>query len=496
MTDKKVNTQIPVIFQKLKEFEKEDSRFLKVKIWLMHTGKNFNGSSFSKEAVEKAIPTLANTPILSFIEANTEGEKDFSDHRMELHRSEDGEYNFNYLGSAVGVIPEANNAHWEMRVTDSGEEKEYLVVDALMWTKWGDPTDIMTTKGTTAQSMELADNYSGTIDNDGVFHFETFSFFGACLLGEGVQPAMQNSTAELQFADNTKATQKTIENKLQEFYTLFSQQGGTEMTEELKQEETFNAELDVDKVEGKSKVDETIDEVGAEFKIDETEDKKTEAEFSEEDKKEESTKEKAEETPQEFALTASQLQEQIRGELGKEHYHDSWGDQCRKYWYVDHTDALAIFENCEEGYQLYAAPYTLNGDNVALNLEAAYKVKVDFVPFEGEAQEFTVKVERFSVEKEALQAQLEELKSYKRSREEDDIKSQFTDKLSTEEIAEVFTAMKEASIEDVEVKLFALYGKKNFTSSKSQSQQSNKLSFSLPKDEDLVVSPYGDILDK
>lgn len=410
MTDKKVKTQVPVIFQKVEEFEKEDSRFIKIKIWLMHTGINFNGSAFSKESVNKAVPTLANTPILSFIEANAEGEKDFSDHRMELHRSEDGEYKFNYLGVAVGVIPETNNAHWEMRVTDSGEEKEYLVVDALMWTKWDDPTDIMATRGTTAQSMELADNYSGTIDNDGIFHFETFSFFGACLLGEGVQPAMENSTAELQFADNTKATQKTIENKLQEFYTLFSQQGGTGMTEVTKVETEVEA----------PEVFENTEEVNqVETQVEETEVVEVE--------------------------TAPEFQEESPVEVVEEQ-----------------PEAVEEVETTEEF----------------------------------EVIDYEVKFNELNVEFAQLKDQLEELKSYKRSREEDDIKSQFTDKLSTEEIDEVFTVMKEASIEDVEVKLFALYGKKNFTSSKSQSQQTNKLSFSLPKDEDLVVSPYGDILDK
>lgn len=168
MTERKVTTQVPVIFQNVEKYEKEDTRFLKVKVWLMHTGQNLNGSSFSKEVVDKAIPTLANTPILSFIEENALGESDFSDHRIVLHRNEDGEFNFKYLGSAVGVIPENNNAHWETRVTDSGEEKEYLVVEALMWTKWGDPTDIMKRKGITNQSMELAENYTGSFDDKGL----------------------------------------------------------------------------------------------------------------------------------------------------------------------------------------------------------------------------------------------------------------------------------------------------------------------------------------
>lgn len=485
MTKKEVSTQIPVIFQKLEEFEKEDSRFLKVRIWLMHTGLNFNGSFFSKEAVEQAIPTLANTPILSFIEENSEGEQDFSDHRMVLHRSEDGDYNFKYLGSAVGVIPEVNNAHWEMRVTDSGEEKEYLVVDALMWTKWGDPTDIMANKGTTAQSMELSENYSGSYDKDGVFHFETFSFFGACLLGDGVLPAMENSTVEVQFTENN-ALQKSIENKLQEFYTLFSQQGGTGMEENKETvvvetevvapiaEEQFEAPIEVVKVdenfEAEVVIVEDIVETTPEAKADE-------------------------EVPaKEFALTASQLVNQIRSELGKEHYHDSWGDQCRKYWYVDHTDAIAIFENCQDSYQLYAAPYTLNGDNVELNLADAYKVKVEFVPFEGEASAFTANVERFSVEQATLQSQLDDLSSYKRTREEEDLQAKFADKLSTEEFTQVFTEMKESELDKVEEKLFALIGKKNFSISKPATQV-NKVSFSLPKEEDSTPNPYGDIFE-
>ncbi|MCD3328207.1 hypothetical protein G8V02_15305, partial [Clostridium botulinum D/C] len=78
-----VNKKIPVIFQKLDQYESEysDIRFLKVKIWLMHLGENFNGSYFSKEVVENAIPSLSNTPILTYIETNSSGEEDFSDHR-------------------------------------------------------------------------------------------------------------------------------------------------------------------------------------------------------------------------------------------------------------------------------------------------------------------------------------------------------------------------------------------------------------------------------
>lgn len=489
MTERKVSTQIPVIFQNVEKYEKEDTRFLKVKIWLMHTGQNLNGSSFSKEVVDKAIPTLANTPILSFIEENSAGEQDFSDHRMVLHRSEDGEFNIKYLGSAVGVIPEINNAHWETRVTDSGEEKEYLVVDALMWTKWGDPTDIMNRKGATSQSMEISDSYTGSFDKDGVFHFETFSFFGACLLGDDVSPAMQSSTVEVQFSKN-EDLQNTIENKLNEFYTLFSQEGGTKMedvtnvevtevTEPIQSEPT--QEFDI---EGKEKSE--VNEVTTgetETVVEET------AEVS-------STEQKPEPT-QEFALTAQQLQNQIRAELNKQTHTDRWGDTCRNYWYVDHTDTTVIFENTQDGYQLYQAAYTLNGDNAEIQFETAQKVKIEYVPFEGESVAFSANFERFESEKLSVESQLNELATYKREREESDIKAKFADKLSEEEFAQVFESMKDSEIQDVEDKLFALYGKKNFSiTSSNTSTQVNKVKLALSKEEDKATSPYDTLFEK
>src|SRR5690606_33862510 len=133
----------PVIFQRLKDFEEEseDTRFLKVKIWLMHTGENLNGSYFSKDVVEDAIPSLANTPILAYIEDNSDGEKDFSDHRMVLIK-EDGKFKMKYIGQAIGLIPEDNNAKFEMRLCDDGEEREFLTVEGLVWSKWDDPIDI------------------------------------------------------------------------------------------------------------------------------------------------------------------------------------------------------------------------------------------------------------------------------------------------------------------------------------------------------------------
>lgn len=270
--ERKVNTTIPVIFQNVQEHKAEDTRFTSVKIWLMHTGENLNGSYFSKEAVEKAIPTLANTPILSLIEEDSEGSKDFTDHGIELKRTE-GDIKLVHTTSAIGTIPESNNARWEKRVADDGIEREYLVVDALMWNKWDEPVDIMKRKGFTSQSMELADDFTGNWNEETeLFQFETFKFFGACLLGSA-EPAMVGSTAEIMFSKNENI-QATIEQKLQEFQALFTSKGGNSVSEEKKDE--LQEEVKVEDVketeEKKDTVPEVVEPVSEPSKEDENKD--------------------------------------------------------------------------------------------------------------------------------------------------------------------------------------------------------------------------------
>lgn len=238
----KETLSIPVIFQKKEEYSVKDTRFTKVKIWLMHTGVNENGSCFSRESIEKAIPTLANTPILAYIEDNSRGDKDFSDHRHGFV-TEDGERKYKYLGSAYGVIPESHNAHFEKRLCDDGVEREYLVVDGLMWNKLEDGIDILSKFGVKGQSMELDDeNYDGHFDENRIFHFTRFIFYGACLLGIDSQPAMANSTVEIKFCKDLKSE---IRNKLEIFKEYVK--GGASVDKE--KESTTEKEKEVTPVE-------------------------------------------------------------------------------------------------------------------------------------------------------------------------------------------------------------------------------------------------------
>jgi hypothetical protein len=234
--EKKVEKFIPLIFQKVQDYEANDTRFTKVKIWLMHLHENLNGSYFSKEVVTEAIPTLANTPILAFIEENSDGEIDFSDHRMVLVKK-DGEFSIKYLGQAIGVIPSDNNAHFETRLCDDGIEREFLVCEGLIWNKWDDPIDIFNRDVVKWQSMELHEDYEGYWGDDGLFHFTKFKFFGACALGKDVLPAMHNATIEAQFS--YKDIFKDIQEKMEQFKVFF-QEGGQVMEDVKEQMEVMD----------------------------------------------------------------------------------------------------------------------------------------------------------------------------------------------------------------------------------------------------------------
>lgn len=416
---KDVNKKISATFQVMDTFEKEDSRFLHVKIWLMHLGQNYNGSVFNKESVTRAIPSLANTPILAYIERNSEDEKDFSDHRTEVH-VEDGEFKEKYVGEAIGVIPETNNAQFELRVGDDGVQREYLTVQGLMWTKWDDPIEIMRKMNTVGQSMELHDEYSGKFDDLGVFHFEDFKFFGACALGIDTQPAMESATIEIDFS--VPALQKTIQDKLEEFSLNFNKEEvifveNTDVNQAT--EEIVNTEMETDTVE--------IEEL------------EVETELSEET-----------EEVVETDMETTEIEETEEPEL------DNSAD-------VTEANEEETVEEIEE---------------VETEMEIE-EVEVEDEKVVALENELTSLKEVHS----ALENEVLELRAFKRNTEENELRSQFAGKLPEEEMNNVFETMKDSELEAIEKELFAVIGRLNFEKSKTVVKKNDTIKISLAQKE-------------
>lgn len=323
---KKSVLSFPVFFEKVENFTIEDDRFTKVKIFLMHTGLNYNNSFFDKVSIDEAIPTLEYIPIVGFIEDKLFDGKDFTEHRYIITKDEKG-VRRKYIGHGYGVILSNadNNAHYEMRICDDGIEREFLVVDGVIWNMFEDSSDIINRDLVKNHSMELHEpSIDGYEDENGVFHFTKFSFRAACILGDDKEPAMINSTVEVQFtmSDFVKSFQSELNDKYTTFTKMVNQnqEGGTTMP-------------------------------------------KTD-----------------------FTQTVMQQFEDISNMVSQhEVVKDRWGDAVPRYYAVDIQDNEVIVVDRANNYQHYGLPFTMNGDKAEINFACGNRKKIRYENYEENA---------------------------------------------------------------------------------------------------------------
>lgn len=472
--EKKIEKFIPLLFQKVQEYTTNDTRFTKVKIWLMHLHENLNGSYFSKEVVIDAIPTLANTPILAFIEENSDGEIDFSDHRMVLVKK-DGEYSIKYLGQAIGVIPSDNNARFETRLCDDGVEREFLVCDGLIWNKWDEPIDIFNRDAVKWQSMELHDDYEGYWDKDGLFHFTKFRFFGACALGKDVLPAMHNATIEAQFS--YKDIFKDIQEKMEQF-KAFAQEGGQVM------EDNKNLKTDF-ALTNNQLLDEIRAELYKEYTLD----------------------------PWGFKIYRYWYVDHTDSLVIAEDTED--GYRLVGFNYTLENDKVTIDFESKKRVRVMYEVIEDDTQQLEFNITSKDKVKYDLKVKEKELeqtfstqkeeevnkvkQEFTSLEEKYN----KLEQEVNELRQFKsnklaeeRAKAEQELYEYFSAELTEEEIAEVKAVASEYTLEQLEEKLFTLIGKKKANFSKQSKKEKKSIKIDLEIETKEKTSKYGDLFER
>ena len=393
-----MNQRYPVSFNKKNEYESSDFRFIEVSIDVMHTGSNLNKTSFTKNVISKAVPTICNTPILGYVVDELDDEdKDFKGHEHEL-RITDTDVKYVYAGHAYGVIPETCNPRWVIKDDGTGTEREYLRVDGLIWTKFNDPVDIFTRDGTKNHSVELTDMSCGSADKNGDVPVESFKFDGCCILSTTdpkIQPAMTGSCITANFSVEDVTTQ--IRERLYEYQAL--QQNYTAQNENPSDEEKGDTKP-MNENEKNTTVTENavtegavenpkIETPAAENTATETGSEAAPAEnvASEEGAENATTEAPAENTApaeegepaasSEFTLTANQLRDEIYNALLKVQVPSRWDNDCMipKYWLTDIQDSEVIVTDSST-YQLMGIPYSMNGDNVVLEYENIKRKKV------------------------------------------------------------------------------------------------------------------------
>lgn len=400
-----MNQRYPVSFIKKGEYESSDFRFIDVSIDVMHTGANLNKTSFTKDAINKAVPTIRNTPILGYVvDELDEEDKDFKGHEHEL-RITDKDVKYVYAGQAYGVIPESCNPRWIVKDDGTGIEREYLRVDGLIWTKFSDPVDIFTRDGTKNHSVELTDMACGPADKNGNVPVGSFKFDGCCILSTtdpSIKPAMTGSCVTANFSVEDITAQ--IRDRLYEYQAI--QQNYTAQNDNPSDEEKGDT-TPMNENEIKTPgVEEN--QVPAENTVTPTEPAGNDATPPNENTVTEPTAAPAEESvapttePEpapvepagtentaptenetaagaEFTLSANQLRDEIYNALLKFQVPSRWDPDCMipKYWLTDILDSEVIVTDSGT-YQLMGIPYSMNGDNVVLDYANIKRKKVTY----------------------------------------------------------------------------------------------------------------------
>lgn len=502
-----MNQRYPISFSKKKEYETSDFRFIDVYIDVMHTGANLNKTSFTKDVINKAIPTIANMPILGYVVNELDDEdKDFKGHEHEL-RITDTDIKYMYAGQAYGVIPESCNPRWVIKDDGTGTEREYLRVDGLIWTKFGDPVDIFTRDVTKNHSVELTDMICGAKGDDGITPVSSFKFDGCCILSTTdpkIQPAMTGSCVTANFSVDDITSQ--IRERLYEYQALtqnYAAQNENPSDEEKGDKTPMNEnEKNTTVVENPKTVTPPAENTVQEPDV-QTAENTTSADGEGETPAAENTvanKDEGEAAPtentaptaegepaasSEFTLSANQLRDEVYNALLKIQVPSRWDRECMipKYWLTDIQDNEVIVTDSGT-YQLMGIPYSMNGDNVVLEYENIKRKKVVYEDWDNgdvmpglitmfstltdklvelsdsytkaanEVSEIKPKLEAYQ------QAEAEAVAAAEKAKR-DELFSVMDEKLGADAEYTALKENKEISYSDLETKCYALVGRKS-----------------------------------
>ncbi|MFQ3543645.1 hypothetical protein Q7A53_06135 [Halobacillus rhizosphaerae] len=161
--------------------------FSTCKVRVLYTGKNRNYSSISKEAVQNALPTIINIPIVG--EYSVEA-KDYKGHGGAIDLDS---YDFIHTTKPYGVVPESAEYEWEEVRGSDGSIREYLTVSGcILWTgRYAEANDVI--KSGKGQSMEIEVTDGTWNDDEETYEINNFVFSAFCILGDEVEPAFEDA---------------------------------------------------------------------------------------------------------------------------------------------------------------------------------------------------------------------------------------------------------------------------------------------------------------
>ena len=232
---------------------KNNPSFHAVKLRMMSSGKNWNGSDFVIESLDLAKNSVAYAPILANVVQREDGELDCNGHDIDFEMKIDykGNVSFKetYIERPVGVFL-ANTCE---KKYDEENDVYYLEAIGYIWKQYSDVYDILKRDDVKDVSVEI-EVEEGSWREDGYYEIRQFNLLGCTILGNGNLPAIDHSKIEFNFSMNNKEYIENLE-KLNELLQNFSLKGGESMeNKELKVEEVVEESATFEMEEPKEEI--------------------------------------------------------------------------------------------------------------------------------------------------------------------------------------------------------------------------------------------------
>lgn len=418
-------------------FEQVNEEFMRVKVHVCYAGKNRNYSIIEKDVLDNMAQTVYGVPVVGELD---EEAMRFKGHGGKLEISDEGWKEIKTTIPYGFVDPTTPFTYESVLEPDGMTTNEYLTVACYLWKgRYPELVEVFE-KNTVKQSMEIMVESGNWDDNWEYFNITKARFQALCLLG--VEPCFESSKAMVGYSlENGETLYQEMLDRFKQF-TLETTGGETMPQTEVVQ--------DTQEIETSEVVEETVEEAVVE-------------EEGAEATTEETVEETVEGTPEVVEEVNAELEEAIEEET---------------------VEAVVEEEVVEE---------TVEGEETETTPEADYQARIE--ELETALAEATNELEAVKAENARLAEFEAQVKADIRKEQEEALFAQFASLEGFEGYAELVENAKQYSLEDLETKLFALLGKKNFSmANRPKKQGSAKLSVGTPTAE--AKSYYGGRFDK
>ena len=192
---------IPSKFSLSNDFSLNNPDFHLVKLRIMSSGENYNGSSFTIDSLNKAKDSVAYTPILANIVEREDGELDANGHDIDFEMKADYKGNISfketYVERPVGVF--LNNST-EIKY-DEENDVNYIQAYGIIWKTYSSMYDILKRDEVKDVSVEI-EVINGQFRDDGYYEIQEYNILATTILGNGNLPAIENSRIEFNFSQD------------------------------------------------------------------------------------------------------------------------------------------------------------------------------------------------------------------------------------------------------------------------------------------------------